>query len=168
MNQQVLHKITYGMYIIGSKDEDKINGQTANTVFQVTSDPPRVAISVNKQNLTCEYVQKEKVFTISILSESAPLKLIGNFGFKSGRDIDKFQGINYKTGEVGAPIVLENVIGYLEARVITSFDAGTHIVFIGEVVAGEVLNEDAPMTYAYYHKVKRGTSPKTAPTYIGK
>jgi len=167
MNPQVLHKITYGMYIIGCKDGEKINGQAANTVFQITSEPQTIAISINKQNLSCGYIQKDKVFTVSILSREATLKLIGNFGFKSGRSGDKFVGINYKKGETGAPIVLENAVGYLEAKVINSFDAGTHIVFTGEVVAGEILTEVEPMTYDYYHKVKRGTSPKTAPTYIG-
>lgn len=166
MNPSVLHKISYGMYIIGCKDGEKINGQTANSVIQVTSEPQTIAISINKQNLSREYIEKDKVFTVSILSKEATLKLIGNFGFKSGRNVDKFIGINFKKGETGAPIVLENAVGYIEAKVINSFDAGTHIIFIGEVVAGEILNEEEPMTYDYYHKVKRGTSPKTAPTYI--
>lgn len=166
MNLQALHKIGYGLYVVCSRKDGKLNGQTANTIFQVCSEPPIIAAALNKQNLTNEYVAASKVFTVSILSQETPLSFIGNFGFKSGRDVDKFQGVNYKTGETGAPIVLDNTLSYLEARVINQMDVVTHTIFIGEIVAAEVVNEGEPMTYAYYHLVRRGTTPKTAPTYI--
>ncbi len=91
MNMRAVQKMCYGVYIISSKKDDKINGQIANTAFQITSEPATVAISINKQNLTHEYIEASKVFTISILSKDAPMTLIGNFGFKSGRDINKFE-----------------------------------------------------------------------------
>jgi flavin reductase (DIM6/NTAB) family NADH-FMN oxidoreductase RutF len=168
MNLNALHKIGYGMYIIGSHQDGKLNGQIANTVFQITSEPPTVAISINKQNLTHEYIKASKVFSASMLSQAAPLPFIGGFGFKSGRDVDKLKNINYKVGQTGSPVVTDNVTAYLEAEVIQEIDAGTHTIFIGKVVAAEILNEEPCMTYEYYYQVKRGTTPKTAPSYIAK
>jgi len=166
MDLKTLHKVSYGLYIISSKNDDKINGQIANVLFQITAEPPRVAISINKQNLTHEYIKKSKVFTASILSEKAPMTLIGNFGFKSGKDVDKFKDINYKIGKTNAPIVTDSSIGYIEGKIIDSIECGTHTIFIGDVVNAEILSDDEPMTYEYYHKVKGGVSPKTAPTYM--
>jgi flavin reductase (DIM6/NTAB) family NADH-FMN oxidoreductase RutF/rubredoxin len=166
MNLKALHTCSYGLYVIGSQKGDRVNGQIANTVFQITSDPPTVAVSINKQNLTHEFISESKVFVASILSRDTPLSLIGQFGFKSGRDIDKLKDVNYKLGETKAPIILDHTIAYLEARVINQVDVGTHTIFIGELVGADVLKEGEPMTYAYYHQVKRGTTPKTAPTYV--
>ena len=166
MNLKAVQKICYGLYIISSRKGDRLNGQIANTAFQITSDPPTIAISINKQNLTHEYIQESKVFAVSILSKDAPMTLIGNFGFKTGRDIDKFKEVQYKAGTTGSPIVLDYTIGYLECEVLSSTDVGTHTVFIGKIVDCETLSDAEPMTYAYYHQVKGGKSPKTAPTYI--
>jgi len=166
MDHRALHKIGYGLYVICSRKGDRLNGQIANTVFQVTSEPPTISVSINKNNLTHEFIRESKVFTVSALSQDAPLSFIGHFGFKSGRDIDKLEGINYKIGETRAPVVTDNTLAYLEAKVIQEVDVGTHTLFIGELVAAEVLKEGEPMTYAYYHQVKRGTTPKTAPSYI--
>jgi len=166
MDLKALYKLGYGLYVVCSKKGDKLNGQIANTVFQVCAEPPIIAVALNKQNLTNEFVSTSKVFTVSILSQDTPLSFIGNFGFKSGRDVDKLKGINYKLGETGAPIVLDNALAYLEAKVINQVEVVTHTIFIGEVVAADVVKEGEPMTYAYYHEVKRGTTPKTAPVYI--
>jgi flavin reductase (DIM6/NTAB) family NADH-FMN oxidoreductase RutF/rubredoxin len=166
MNLKALHNCSYGLYVISSRKGDRLNGQIANTVFQITSDPPTVAVSINKQNLTHEFISESKVFIASVLSRDTPLSLIGQFGFKSGRDIDKFKDVNYRLGETKAPIILDHTIAYLEARVINQVDVGTHTIFVGELIGADVLKEGEPMTYAYYHEVKRGTTPKTAPTYI--
>lgn len=165
MNTKALHLISYGLYVVSSKKGENINGQTANTVTQVSSEPPIISVCINKGNLTHEFIQDSGVFTASILAQDTPLSLIGHFGFKSGRDVNKFDGVNYKLGETGAPIVLDNTLAYLEAKVIKSVDVGTHTIFIGDLVDAEVLQEGEPMTYAYYHLVKRGTTPKTAPSY---
>ena len=165
MNPKTLHKISYGLYVICSKKDNKINGQIANALFQVTSKPPTIAISINKQNLTHEFIEKSKVFTVSILSEDTPMSFIGNFGFKSGRNIDKFKEVNYKNEKNKVPIVLDNAIGCITAKVIDKIDVGTHTVFIGSVDEAETLSDETPLTYEYYHKVKGGFSPKTAPTY---
>jgi flavin reductase (DIM6/NTAB) family NADH-FMN oxidoreductase RutF len=163
---KALYKLGYGLYVVTSVKGNRLNGQTANTVFQITSEPPTIAVSINKNNLTHEFIKQSKVFAASILSQDTPLPFIGHFGFKSGRDLDKLSGINYKIGETGAPLVTDNSLAYLEARVNKEVDAGTHTIFIGELVGAEVIKEGEPMTYAYYHQVKRGTTPKTAPVYI--
>lgn len=155
------------MYIISSRNGEKFNGQIANAVLQTTSTPPTVAICINKQNLTYEYIKKSKIFSISILEEETQMKIIGLFGFKSGREVDKFNNISYKVGLTGAPVVVENSLGYLECKVIKELDVGTHTLFIGELVDAEIIKEGMPMTYAFYREAKKGKSPKTAPTYIG-
>jgi len=167
MDLKILHKISYGLYVICSKNGEKSNGQIANVLFQVASEPPLVAISINKQNLTHEYIEKSNVFTVSVLSENTPMSFIGNFGFKSGRNIDKFKRIKCKPGKSRVPIVIDNSLAYIEAKVVDKIDVGTHTVFIGRVEDTKILTDDEPMTYAYYHKCKGGVSPKTAPTYSG-
>ncbi len=168
MNLEALRNISYGVYVIGSRKGDKLNAQIANTVFQITSEPPTIAVSINKKNLTHEFIAESKVFTASALCEETPISFIGRFGFKSGRDTNKLEGINYKIGETTAPIVLDYAVSYIEAEVIKEVDMGTHTIFIGEVVNAEVVSQKACMTYAYYHQIKGGTTPKAAPSYIEK
>ena len=166
MNPSALYKLGYGLYIVSSKNKDKLNGQIANTVFQITSEPPTVAVSINKKNLTWDYIRASQVFAVSVICQEAPLSFIGQFGFKSGRDVDKLANVNYKIGQTGAPIVLDNTASFLEAKVTKEVDVGTHTIFIGEIVDGDILNDKPCMTYEYYHQVKRGTTPKTAPSYV--
>ena len=166
MNPKALHKIPYGLYVVASKKDGGFNGQIANALFQVTSDPKTVAVSINKKNLTHDYIKTSKVFSASILCENTPMTFIGKFGFQSGRDIDKFKDVNYKMGKTGAPIILDNCLGYLEADVIKQISVGTHTIFIGAVVDADILSSDKAMTYEFYHVKKGGKSPKNAPTFI--
>ena len=165
MDKKTFHKISYGVYVICSKKGEKRNGQIANALFQVTSEPPTIAVSINKQNLTHEYIDASKVFTISILDKNTPLSFIGTFGFKSGRDVDKFKKVHFKLGTTQAPIVLDYALAYLEAQVIDKIDVGTHTIFVGKIKDAAVLSQEPAMTYEYYHEVKGGYSPKSAPTY---
>jgi flavin reductase (DIM6/NTAB) family NADH-FMN oxidoreductase RutF len=166
MDPKALHKLGYGLYVVCSRKGDRLNGQIANTVFQITSEPPTIAVSINKSNLTHEFIKASKVFSASVLCQHTPLSFIGHFGFKSGRDIDKFEGINYKIGETQAPLVIDYAVACLEARVTQEIDVDSHTIFIGELTGADVLTEDECMTYNYYQQVKRGTTPKTAPSYI--
>lgn len=166
MDLKALYKIGYGMYIVGACKGDKVNAQVANTVFQVTSEPPQLAVAINKKNLTWEYIHDSQAFAASVLDTETPLSFVGRFGFRSGRDINKFEGVNYKKGTTGSPIVLDNAVSYLEVKVNQEVDVGTHTIFIGELVDSEILAEKPCMTYEYYHQVKRGTTPKTAPSFV--
>lgn len=165
MNRSALHKISYGLYIITSGQDGTFNGQIANAMFQVTSNPATLAISINKENYTHDLIKRSRKFVVSILSEAAPMTLIGLFGFKSGRDVNKLQNIKIKTGQTNVPIVLENTVSYIEVEVEKDLDCGTHTIFTGNIVDCDVVSDAAPMTYAYYQQVKGGKSPKTAPTY---
>jgi len=166
MNLKALHSISYGLYVIGSRKGDRLNGQIANTVIQVSSQPPLISVCINKENLTHEYIKSSGAFSVSVLSQDTPLSFVGHFGFKSGRELGKFEGVNYKIGQTQVPIVLDHTLAYMEAKVTQEVDAGTHTDFIGQLVGADILKEGEPMTYAYYHQVKRGTTPKTAPSYI--
>ena len=169
LDLESLFKLSYGMCIITSKKGGRFNGCIVNTVFQVTPEPPMVAVSVNRQCLTHEYITDSKVFAVSILSQEAPMIFIGKFGFRSGRDIDKFEQVNFKTGQTGSPIILDNTVGFIEAEVTESIDIETHTLFIARIAACETLDKDKePMTYAYYRDIKHGKTPKTAATYIKK
>lgn len=166
MDPNVLHNISYGMFVVSSNKDKAFNGQIANTVFQITSVPATVAISINKKNLTHEYIEASRRFSVSILEEDTPLTFIGKFGFKSGRQEDKFKDTNFKVLESGCPVVTDYATSYLEAEVINSFDCGTHTLFLGCLRESAILKEGKPMTYYYYHNVKKGTTPPKAPTFI--
>lgn len=147
-------KVSYGLYVVSSIDGDRMNGQVCNTLFQITSDPPRVAIGINHKNLTHEFIAKSGVFAASILGRSDH-RLVRRFGYRSGRDFDKFKGIAIRRGRTACPI-LEDSLGYLECQVLEDkvLDAGTHAVFVGDVVGGGLFKDEEPLTYAYYHATK--------------
>ncbi|MBM4327334.1 MAG: flavin reductase [Deltaproteobacteria bacterium] len=165
MNRHVFTQISYGLYIVTSYLGPKLNGQIVNTIIQVTSEPPRVAVIINKNNLTHEFISKSKVFGASVLDTSTPMTFIGLFGFKSGRTEDKLAQAQFIRGVTGAPLVTEHALSVLEAKVIDEVDVGTHTLFVGDVVTAEVLRVGEPLTYAYYHTYLKGRSPATAPTY---
>jgi flavin reductase (DIM6/NTAB) family NADH-FMN oxidoreductase RutF len=137
-----------------------------NTAFQITSEPVTIAISINKKNLTHEYIESSGIFSVSILSEEAPLNFIGKFGFKSGRKEEKFKDTGFRMLASGCPIVTDHVIGYLEAGVKCKFDCQTHTLFLGCLTDSALIAQGIPMTYNYYHHVKMGFTPPSAPTFI--
>lgn len=168
MNIEAFFKVTYGLYLVCSKDGANYNGHISNTVFQVTADPPQFVVASHKDNLTTSYIEKSRLFSISILQQDVNLDFIGPWGFKSGKAVDKFKGTSYKLGKTGVPIVLEKAVAYIECEVIESIDTGTHILFIGRVADAEILKPQAlPITYAYYREVVKGLSPENSPTYTG-
>lgn len=166
MNRAVFYQITYGLYVVTSGQNGKFNGQIGNTCFQVTSSPATIAISISKENYTHELIKLSRKFTLSILAQSAPMTFIGLFGFKSGRNVNKMEKVKTKTGATKVPIILDYAIGYLEAEVINELDCGTHTIFVGRILDADILNNEEPMTYDYYHKIKGGKAPKNAPTFM--
>jgi flavin reductase (DIM6/NTAB) family NADH-FMN oxidoreductase RutF len=154
------------MYIIGSTAARNDNASIANTVFQITSEPLTIAVSITRINLSYEYIRESKVFAVSVLSQDTPLSFIGKPGFQSGRDSDKLTGIKHKKGRTSAPVVVENTVSFFVARLVNQLDVGNHAVFIGEVVEAEVLSHKARLTYDYYRREKHGTTSGTAPSYV--
>ena len=165
LDPQALYKIGYGLYIITSKEEGKANGQIANTVMQVSAQPVLIAVGINKQNLTHQFITGSGRFAVSILEQETPFTLIQRFGFNSGRGMEKLAGVEHRWAAGQVPYVTEHSLAYLAANVIRQADAGTHTIFLGEVTEASILKEGVPMTYDYYHRVLKKGVPSTAPTY---
>lgn len=151
---QACRRVSYGLYVVTSINGERMNGQICNTLFQITSDPPRFAIGINHMNLTHEFILASGVFAASILGQDNH-RLVRRFGYRSGREFDKLKKIAYRIGRNGCPI-LEDSLGWIECRIISekTVDAGTHSIFVGDVLGGGVLRPGEPMTYAYYHATK--------------
>ena len=164
MNTKIFRNMSYGMYIVGTMDGERPTGCIANSIMQITSSPATIAASINHDNYTNGCIEKSGVFSFSILAENSPSALIGTFGFQSGKDADKFSGVDYEMIS-GVPVV-KNTCGYVVCKVIDKMETATHTVFLGEVIAAEVYDSLPEMTYSYYHKVVKGKSPKNAPTYL--
>ncbi len=167
-NQKAFENLSYGLYIVTSRNESRLNGQIVNTVIQVTSQPPRVAVIINKKNLTHEYISRSRMFGVSVLEQAAPLTFFGPFGFRSGRDYDKFSKVEFREGVTGCPLITQHSLSILESKVFEQIDLGTHTIFIGDVVSSEVLKEGLPLTYLYYKQNLKGKSSPLSPTYIPK
>jgi len=169
INYEAFYKVSYGLYIVCSGDKIRGNGFISNTVFQVTSEPARFASCCNKDNYTAEFIKKTGAFSVSVLHQKTPADIFGRFGYKSGRNADKLEGMQIHYGETGIPIVLNEAIAYLECKVVQTLDVGTHWLFIGELVHSDVLDDTMePITYLHYREVNKGLAPKNAPTYVDK
>jgi len=167
MNIEAYFKVSYGLYVVSSAYDNKLNGYISNTVFQVTADPARFAIACSKNNFTCEMIRKSGTYSVSVLQKDTRASLIGTFGYRSGKDTDKFSGCNFIRGKTGAPVLMEDTIAWFECEVTQTVDTGTHILFIGNVVGGDLINPAGePLSYDYYREVRKGKAPKNAPTFI--
>ncbi len=156
--QKILFNIPCGLFVVSSFSptrNPKNNGMINNTIFQVTDSPFQVVLAMDKRHLTTEYIRESGVFGVTFLAPDQ-MALIKNFGFKSGREGDKYVGIPWRPGVTGAPL-LEEVPGYLECRLVPGqeINAGTHLVFLGEVVAGQWLSDAKVLTYQEYRSRKR-------------
>lgn len=166
MTSEVFRTLSYGMYAIGVKDENRVSACIANTVMQVANTPNLVSLSMNHSNYSCECIKKTGIFTVSVLSEDTSGAVIGALGFNSGRDTDKLKNINHRILAEGVPVIKENICCWFLCRVVNSIETDTHTVFIAEVLAGSESIKGKPMTYEYYHRVIKGRAPKSAPTYV--
>lgn len=164
VDKKVFRNISYGMYLVTTKN-NKNNGCIINTLTQITSENPIISISINKNNYTNKEIKESKKFAVSIISNDTDNEIITTFGYKTGCEVDKFESIAYE--EISAlPVVTDKMVGYLICDVINVIDCETHDIFIARVIETKVLNDLEPMTYKYYHEVRKGTSPKNAPTFI--
>jgi flavin reductase (DIM6/NTAB) family NADH-FMN oxidoreductase RutF len=164
MDTNIFRKLSYGVYVISTWDNGRPTGCTANSAMQITSSPATIAVSVNHDNYTNHCISETGKFAVSILSEQTDPSVIGTFGFWSGKDTNKFEKVAYSVKDY-MPVINDSC-GYIACRVIDKMETATHTVFLGEVTGGEVFADGEAMTYAYYHKVVKGKSPKNAPTYL--
>ena len=168
MDNNVMFKISYGLYVLTAKDEEKYNGCIINTLQQVTTTPNKVSIAVNKDNLTHDMIMKTKEFNASMISEKASFNLFKHFGFQSGRDTDKFSDYPMELSDNGLPYISGGTNAYLSAKVISTVDLGTHTLFIAEVTDGKVISDDTSATYDYYHKHIKEAPAKKAKGWVCK
>lgn len=169
MNYEAFFKLSYGLYIVSTGDENEKRGFVANAVFQVTAEPPQFAVCCNKNNHSFELIKNSGRYSVSVLNKNASSDIIGTFGYKTGAEIDKFEKTKHIIGTTGVPIVTDECIAWFECEVVNSFDVGSHYIFIGRIVNYDMTEPEAdPLTYAYYREVKKGFAPKNAPTYIDK
>ena len=152
MDTNALFNIGYGLYVLTANDGVKDNGCIINTVMQVTSNPLQIGIAVNKQNYTTDIIKKTKKFNISILTEDSSFEIFKHFGFQSGKSVDKFANFyDTKRSPNGLLYITQNTNAFMSAFVKQEIDLGTHILFIGQLVASEILSDRPTVTYAYYH-----------------
>ncbi len=151
MDPKAMYTISYGLYVVTTEAEGKQNGCISNTVGQVTGSPNQISLTLNKANLTCEMIEKSNKFTVSVISQKADFSLFRRFGFQSGRDADKFAGLEEKKkAGNGTWIVTEGTNAWLSAWVTQKIDLGTHIMFIATVTDMERLSDAPSVTYQYY------------------
>lgn len=168
MKYKAFHKLSYGLYIIATELDGKKFGYIGNTAFQITSEPAQIAISSHKNNYTTARILESGKFSISVLKKEVNTSLIGEFGFMSGADFDKFRNIQTITSVTGAPIITDSSVAWFDCKVVNSIDVGSHILIIGEVADSDVLSDDDPLTYDYYREKYKMLAPKNAPTYLEK
>ena len=142
--------MTYGVFLLSTKAGDKVNGCITNTCIQVANSPTRVAISVLNTNYTCDLIKESGIFALSLLDNTCTFQTIKHFGFQSGRDVDKLDGLTLPTDVNGVPYLAWQTTAVISCKVLESTDLGSHTLFIAEVVDAKLLNDNAPLTYADY------------------
>ena len=152
MDNKALYTLQYGVFLLGTKNADgtKINACITNTCFQAANSPTRIAISVIKQNLTCEMLEESGEFALSVLAKDCSLETIKRFGYQSGRTADKFAGFEYATANNACPYLKNEACAVIEAKVCNKLDLGSHMHFVAEVTDARLLGNAEPLTYAYY------------------
>ena len=151
MDPKALFQITYGLYVLTTRQQGKDNGLIINTVMQIAEQPNRLAVTISKRNHSCQMLRETGVFNVSTITTEADFALFQRFGMQSGRDADKFDGFDGIARTENGLYRLDTMTNaYLSGKVLSEMDLGTHYLFIAEVTDGQVLSGDAPCTYSYY------------------
>ena len=159
MNKEGLKKLSYGIYIINTKN----SGCIVNTLTQVTND--KVIIAINKENYTNKMLKENKIFNATVLTVNTDMEIIQTFGFTSSKENDKYKNFQIEKDTNNIPYIKENMAALIECEVINEIDLDTHTVFIAKILNTKKLSDEEVMTYDYYHKVKNEITPPKAPTY---
>ncbi len=145
-----LFRIGYGLYVVTSNDGKKDNGLIVNTVTQVTNTPNRVAVCINKQNYSHHIIKQTGIMNVNCLSTEAPFKVFEDFGFRSGRTVDKFEGREILRSDNGLVFLPQYINAFMSLNVEQYVDLDTHGMFICEVTEARVISDRETMTYNYY------------------
>ena len=141
------------MFILTAREEERDNGCIVNTCFQVSENPTKLAISVQMGNLTRQMIENTGEFNISVLTEQVPFETIRHFGMQTGKEVDKFENVeDKKRSSNGIYYMTAHTNAMFSCKVLEKVNLGSHMMFIGEIVAGKVLSKEPSCTYAYYHK----------------
>ncbi len=160
---QSLNFLSYGLYLVTSFDGKTNNGLIVNTVFQVSADPAKLAVCVCKNSFTHAIIEESRVINVMPLEEQTPLVFLGNFGFRTGRNFDKFAKVPFTKAANGCPVVQEHTLSCIGVQVTQTVDVGTHTLFIGNVTDAQIFKpQGIPLTYEYYHTVIKGKTPAGA------
>ena len=160
MDKNALFKLSYGLFVLTARQAEKDNGCIINTAGQLTDEPLRIQIAVNKQNLTHDMILETGVFNVSVLTQEATFWVFQHYGFQSGRDTDKFSALPEARTSNGVRYVQGCTNAVLSGKVIQTVDCGTHTLFIADVTEALVLSDEPSMTYQYYFD---HVKPKPAP-----
>ncbi len=166
INATALFNIGYGLYVLTARENDKDNACIVNTVTQLTDKKLRVAVTVNKQNLTHDMIKNTGVMNVNCLTEDTPFAIFEYFGFQSGRDTDKFVSQNVPHSENGLVIVPDYSNSFFSLKVEQEVDLDTHTMFICEVTEAKVLSDKPTMTYTYYYKNVKPKPAKKSKGYV--
>ena len=161
MDNKAMFNLSYGLFILTAKDGEKDNGCIVNTVGQVTSQPNRISLTVNKANYTHDMILKTKEFNVSVLAENSKFETYRHWGFQSGRNTDKLESISFKRSANGLVYIADETNAFLISKVVSTLDLGTHTLFIADVTDGEVLSQVPSATYSFY---QNNIKPKPAST----
>lgn len=169
MDTNAMFKLSYGLFILTAKENGRDNGCVINTAAQVTAEPNRVAICVNRAGFTHDMIERSGAFALSVISQKADFSLFTQFGFCSGRDTDKFSDYSaYARTENGLCYITEGTNAYICARVEQTIPLGTHTMFIGAVTEARVLTDCPSATYEYYFSHIKPKPQERAPEADGK
>lgn len=153
MNKKAMYKLSYGLFVLTAKEENKDNGCIINTAIQAASEPNQLSICINKANYTHNMIQRTGKFTVSVLSQEATFDLFQHFGFQSGRDVNKFESFETcARGNNGIFYITEGANAYISVEVTKTEDLGSHTMFIGKIMDMEVLSDIPSVTYEYYQE----------------
>lgn len=167
MNPSVMKNLTYGMYAIGVTDGEKPSACIVNAVAQISrGNPCLIAVSINKNSHSCACIQKNGIFTISVLSEDTPGTVIGVLGLVSGKNSNKLRNIRHKVLIEGVPVIKENTCCWLLCKLVGSMEIENQMIFAAEITAGSDISVGVPMTYDYYRNVLKGTATFDSPVYF--
>lgn len=161
MDNKAMFNLSYGLFILTAKDGEKDNGCIVNTVGQVTSQPNRISLTVNKANYTHDMILKTKEFNVSVLAENSKFETYRHWGFQSGRNTDKLESISFKRSANGLVYIADETNAFLSAKVVSTLDLGTHTLFLADVTDDEVLSQVPSATYSFY---QNNIKPKPAST----
>ena len=161
MDKKAMYNLTYGLFILTAREGDKDNGCIVNTVAQVTTEPNRITVAVNKQNYTHDMIVRTGAFNVSVLTEKSGFETYKHWGFQSGAHTDKLEAVSYQRAGNGIVYIADECNAYISAKVISSTDLGTHTLFLADVTDCAVLSENNSVTYSYYQKYIK-SAPKAA------